>query len=314
MRSHSFSPSFSMLATFSALLSLGSSGCIKSIIMDGQIEATRKASVVVDTIDDYELARGAAASGITQFEGMHHLAPDNEDALFMLLKSWVGYGTAFPQDDYETAYAAGDDDIADYHRRRARRAFERAIGYGDELLDRTAKGFAEAKKQRATLRAWLNTNTTEKEDAAMLFWLGFARLSRVSLFQDETALLGELYVPIELLERSRALDPSYYHYSSSVALAAYHARSPMAEMEEARQMFDLALLKTEHKSLNVQLNYAVQYACKKQDKALYEALLKEVLAEGDPDPEQRLPNAIARRRALRANSDEAKRKCGFEFK
>lgn len=43
-----------------------------------------------------------------------------------------------------------------------------------------------------------------EESAATLFWLGFARLGRISLFQDETALLGELYLPVELLERSRA--------------------------------------------------------------------------------------------------------------
>lgn len=77
----------------------------------------------------------------------------------MLVKSWVGYATAFPQDDYETAYAAGDDDIADYHRRRARRAFERAIGYGDELLEREGVGYGDRRRSRPApfARGWPRT-------------------------------------------------------------------------------------------------------------------------------------------------------------
>ncbi|MFO0677225.1 MAG: TRAP transporter TatT component family protein [Polyangiaceae bacterium] len=304
----------SIVFVSAAFALLATTGCVKSMIMNGQIEATRRASVVVDSIEDYELARSAAASGITQLEGMHFLAPDNEDALFMLTKSWTGYATAFPQDDYETAYANGDDDVAEYHRRRARRAFEKAIGYGEELLGRHASGYADAKKSPASLRTWLKSNFTDVEDAATLFWLGYARLGRIGLFQDETTLLGELFVPVEMLERSRELDGGYYHASATVVLAAYHARSPMAEMDQARDMFEAALAQTGRKSLNVQVNYAIQYACKRQDKALYERLLSEVTREGDPDPTQRLPNLLARRKAARASTEEAKRRCGFEFK
>src|SRR5580698_10462290 len=70
-------------------LGLGSTGCLKEIILNGQIEGTRKASAAVDRISGYEVARTAAYAGVTQFEGMHYLAPDNEDALFMLTKTWT---------------------------------------------------------------------------------------------------------------------------------------------------------------------------------------------------------------------------------
>ncbi|MEO6418701.1 MAG: TRAP transporter TatT component family protein, partial [Polyangiaceae bacterium] len=97
-------------------------GCIKSTLTNGQISATREAAGSFETIGDYDLARSAAMAGMVQFEGMHKLAPDNEDALFMLMQGWTGYGYAFAEDDREAAMDAGDDDLAEYHRKRARMA------------------------------------------------------------------------------------------------------------------------------------------------------------------------------------------------
>ena len=94
--------SFAFVASLAAL----STGCIKSMLTNGQISATREASGAFDTIGDYELARTAAAAGMVQFEGMHNLAPDNEDALFLLTKGWVGYGFAFVEDDYASVNKA----------------------------------------------------------------------------------------------------------------------------------------------------------------------------------------------------------------
>src|SRR5438477_567718 len=78
-------------------------GCVKKMLINGQIEGTRQASSAFDTIGDWELAYKAAASGIVQFEGMHKLAPDNDDGLFLLTKGWTGYGFGFAEDEMEDA-------------------------------------------------------------------------------------------------------------------------------------------------------------------------------------------------------------------
>jgi hypothetical protein len=85
MRSHL------LTLSLAAALSLGSGGCIKKVMTDGQIQGTRAGSIGLDSVADYELARAAIAGGIAQFEGMHVLAPDNTDALYLLTKTWVGY-------------------------------------------------------------------------------------------------------------------------------------------------------------------------------------------------------------------------------
>ena len=155
-----------------AALALGSTGCLKAALTNGQISATREASSALDTVGDYELARSAAQSGLVQFEGMHVLAPDNADALFMLSKGWVGYGFAFVEDEMEAAEDAGDEDLADYHRKRARMAYDRAVFYGLQLLEQKAQGFEIAKKNEMTLTKWLSDNFTSTDDAPNLFWTG----------------------------------------------------------------------------------------------------------------------------------------------
>src|SRR5204862_8112678 len=116
------------------VLCAAASGCIKSTILNGQIKGTRDGSVAIDTLSDYEVARTIAYAGLGQFEGMHELAPDNEDALFLLTKGWTATTFAFIEDDYEMAVATEDDARAEYHPARARAAYDRPIPYGAALL------------------------------------------------------------------------------------------------------------------------------------------------------------------------------------
>ena len=98
------------------------SGCIKSMLVSGQIKGTRDGAVAVDTLSDFEVARAVAYAGLGQFEGMHEIAPTNEDALFLLTKGWTATSFGFIEDDYEIAADADDETRAEYHRARARAA------------------------------------------------------------------------------------------------------------------------------------------------------------------------------------------------
>jgi tetratricopeptide (TPR) repeat protein len=295
-------------------LALSNTGCIKKMLTNGQISATRNASGAFGTIGDYELARSAVSAGLVQFEGMHKLAPDNVDALMLLTRGWVGWGYGFAQDDMEVALDAGNEELAEYHKKRAKMAYDRAIFYGLEAMSHKAEGFEAAKKKdHETLTAWLKDNFTEPEDAELLFWTGYGWLARVNLMKDTPEIVADLWVGIAMLERSIELNPDMEHSSALVALAAYHARTGMAEIEESKKLFDKALEKTQRKALMVQLNYATRYACVKGDRALYEKMLNEVLQADDPDPDQRLTNTMAKRRAKRALTRDKMMDCGFDM-
>lgn len=301
-------------AILCSALALGQTGCIKTMLINGQIESTRTGAGAADTIGDYELARAATSAGLLQFEGMHRLAPDNKNALFLLVKGWAGYGYAFPNDDFDAARLEGKDEQADYHRHRSLLAYDRAVGYGLELLAKQDEGFPNAKKNADMLKSWLAENFDDKEDAEVLFWTGSAWLARVNLMKDDDdlgpAYISELFVGVALLERSRELDPEYMAWGATSTLGVYHARAQMAELDLAKQMFDEVIAKTGGKSLGVYVNYA-KYACVKSDRALYEKMLRYVVEAGDVDPNLRLQNTIAKRRAVRGLSKEAMEECAF---
>ena len=297
---------------FLGFLALTTTGCVEKMMLNGQIAATRRASGAFGTIGDYEMARGAAQAGLVQFEGMHRLAPANDDALFMLAQGWVGYGFAFAEDDMEAAMEAGNDDLADYHKGRAKMAYERAIEYGLELLSHRDDGLPAARKNAETMKAWLERHFTGHDDAPALFWTGYAWLVKTQLLRDVPEIVADLFVGVLMLERSVELDPAFMHRAGTLALGAYHARAAFAELGESKTLFEDALAKTQRKSLVVQLTYARTYACAKVDRRLYESLLREVLAAEDPDPDQRLNNTIAKRRAKRLLGKKRMMDCGFD--
>lgn len=295
-----------------ALMAVGGTGCIKKALLDGQIKGTRDGSAAVNTLHDYETARAVAQAGVGQLEGMHFLAPENTDALFLLTRSWSGLSFGFIEDDYEIAYEAGDELAAAYHQKRARAGFDRAVFYGLELLSHTADGFEEARRNADTIRSWLVENFTESEQAEDLLWVGFAWISRVSAAKDDAALVGELYIGAELIKRSVELDERVQYATGHTILGAYHARTAQAELDDSKKHFDRALEINEGKLLSTKLNYATRYHCAKRDKVAHDKLLHEVLAAEDPLPEARLPNVISKRRARRYLGHKVwQENCGF---
>jgi hypothetical protein len=105
-----------------------------------------------------------------------------------------------------------------------------------------------------------------------------------------------------LLERSFALDASFFHASALMALAAIDAAvGPEygGDPERGRARFEQALTATERRFFAVQLQYAATYAVTVGDRDLFVTLLREIVDGGDPDPSVRLANRLARRKAIR---------------
>lgn len=280
------------------------------MILDGTVKSTRDAASAFDTLSDLEVAKAGAAASLVQLEGMQKLAPDNEDALFLLCQSWTGYAAAFIEDEWEQAYDRGDDDREAFEANRAKEAYDRALGFGAQLLERRHPGFAAAQKSYDTMKAYLAQ--FEKADAESLLWVGLAWLSRGGVAAERPEIVAELYVGVALLERSVQLDDSFAWQSGRAGLGAYHARAPDAELKEAKDLFEAALTKTARRALSLQVMYAQNYACQAHDEKLYRALLEEVLAAPvDRLPEQRLENAIARRKAQRYLGPPRLKRCGF---
>ncbi len=302
------------LVVFLALITLGNTGCLKKIILKGTIKSTRKAAAAISTISDYEVAKTIAFASIAKGEGYHYLAPDNEDALFLLTKGWAGIGFGFIEDTMEQAEDEHGDmsEIYEYHKARAVAAYSRAIYYGTKVLDMRNPGFDKATKNAKTMRAWLAGFEDPEEDTPYLLWTAQAWLSKTNLMKDQPEVVAELFVGAEILKRAVELDDTYMYGTGRVILGAYHARSTMAELEDSKKCFERALQINGGKALLTKFNFAVKYYCAKVDKDNYVKLLTEVIEAGDVLPEQRLQNTIAKRRARRYLSPTRMENCGFE--
>lgn len=285
------------------------SGCLDRIILDGTLQSTRQAAKAFDTLSDLEVAKEGAGSSLVQIEGMQTLAPDNEDALFLLTQSWTGYASAFIEDSWEQAVDRDDEDGEVWHAGRAKAAYDRAVRFGSLLLEQRHPGFAAAQKNSDTMKAYLAG--FDKREAEALLWLGLAWLSRGGVAGDQPEVVADLFVGVALLERSVELDEGLAYATGLAALGAYHARSPDAELPEAKKLFERALALTGRKALTVQLMYAQSWACQSHDPVAYKALLEEVVTAGDVLPEQRLENTVARKKAVRYLGKPRLKRCGF---
>jgi TRAP transporter T-component len=302
------------LAIICAALAISATGCLKSMLLNGQIKGTREGSAAVNTLHDWEVARTVAYAGLGQLEGMHKLAPDNTDALFMLTKGWAGASFGFTEDDYEEAYEKGDDVMAEYHLARARAGYLRARHYGVELLGHEAEGFDDAKKNRDDFIKWLNENFTDKDQAEDLLWAGYAWIGHVSASKDIPEIVAELWVGVEMIKRSIALDDTVQYGTGHTIMGAYHARTAMAELDESKVEFEKAIAINGGKFLPTKLNLAQRYYCMHGDKDLYVKTMNEILAAGDDLPEARLSNVIAKRRARRYLGNKIwQEECGFRL-
>jgi hypothetical protein len=301
-----------LAALLAAGLSMTATGCLKKILTDGQIKSTLTGSAGAQTIQDYEVARAMAFAGLGQFEGMHYLAPDNPNALFLLTRSWAGVGYGFIEDDYEMAYEKEDEVNAQYHLSRAQAAHTRARFYGVELLGLTAEGFQDARKNVDTIRAWLVKNFDEEDQAETLLWAGYAWMAHSAVYRDTPEVISELFVGVAMIERSVELDEDLQYATGHTILGAYHARTAMAELDDAKKHFERAIELNQGRFLPTKLNFAQRYYCFKGDRANYDKLLNEVIAAPDTLPEARLPNVIAKRRARRYMLNEVwQEECGF---
>ncbi|MBM4362130.1 MAG: hypothetical protein FJ104_05580, partial [Deltaproteobacteria bacterium] len=219
---------------------------------------------------------------------------------------------AFSEDDYELAQEAKDDAAAAYHRARARAGYDRARFFGLQLLSKKAPGFEEARKNANTMKAWMNEHFRHPQEAEDLLWISYAWIAHVGIAKDDPAVVGDLYVGVAIAERSAELNDKLEYGMVHVILGAYHARTALSELDQAKEHFDAAMKINGGRFLSTQLNYAQRYYCAKSDRPNYERLLNEVLAGGDPIPEARLQNLIAKRRARRYLDNKMfQEDCGF---
>jgi hypothetical protein len=209
------------------------------------------------------------------------------------------YAFAFLEDDYESL---PDGVKKDAVAARATNMFDRALGFALRRIALEDKNFEKAfHKDTTTLEK--EAAKLDKESAWSLLLAGMSLGSAIDLNRNDVARVVDLPKAVALVKRSHELDPKLYNGGAAMVLGLVYASQGKAmggDPELAKKYFDEALAATGGRYLMTKAMMARTYAVITQDRALFESLLKEVLAApADIYPEQRLSNELAKRRAKR---------------
>jgi hypothetical protein len=263
-----------------------------------------RAAPAFDELADYEFAKQAAPASIMQLEGILRIEPEDPRLLLAAAQAWTSYAFGFVEDEAELAEQRGDLAGADRQRARARRMYLHARDLGRRWLSERASGAEQALSAGPDkLQAFLARELDEESDAKALFWTGNAWGAAIDISRDDPALLADLPLARTLVEHSVRLDERYYGAAGHVFLGCSHATLSPAlggDPKAAHRHFERALALTRRTALMVQINYARCYAVQTQNRGLFVSLLGETSrASVDLNPQARLPNEVARRRAAR---------------
>ncbi|MCC6747822.1 MAG: hypothetical protein IT371_09205 [Deltaproteobacteria bacterium] len=291
------------VATLALLGLAGSAGCsFQRMALDQTATILKKGMPAFEREGDYELAAAALPPNVKMIEGFLQTGPDSEDLLLMAAQAFTSYAMVVLEDRWESAEE--DSPAAEELRLRAKNTYLRGYRYGLQLLELRHPGITQVVEKGREPELLAALAKMEPEDAVGLFWTGMPLGSAINLGRDDVQLISRLPKVKALVRRAVELDEAYYHAGSHMVLGAMKgstAKMLGGEPEEARKHFERALSLTGRRFLLIHVMYATTLAVQLQDKALYKKLLDEVVhADLSIDPDQKLANVVAQRRARRA--------------
>jgi hypothetical protein len=285
--------------------SLALGGCFQKFGANSTVAVGQRASPAVNTIADPNLVEDAIPYSLVQNEGLLVVIPNNITLRISLMRTYGSFGYAFMEDRMEQAEGEDDEARMEHYRNRASLAYLRArtIGFETMTLEEDANGGAQGAFSRG-IDAWKEylRRFDDDEQTPIVFWTGYNMARYIGLNKDNPDVLADLPYALACFERALELNHTFFDYAPHAAMGSYYSRASAAlggDPVAARREFELIVNQTQRKNLGYLVLYARTYAVMVQDRALFRQLLQEVIDAGDVDPAQRLPNQIAKRRAVR---------------
>jgi hypothetical protein len=235
---------------------------------------------------DLRLAEQGVAGNLKLLDGVAKSDPENDKFMLLACQGYAAYALAFAEDSPA----------------RALEFYTRAQRYGArglELLGVPRKVFSsDAPAMRRALER------LEKKDVPLVFWTASAWGSAVILQLADPDAIVSLPSINAMMEWVKEKDSTYYYGGPYLYFGMYYGSFPPllgGRPDLAKENFERAIAAGGGKFLMTYVFYAKIYAVETQDERLFEDLLAHVIdASADVLPEQRLANAVAKKRAQEA--------------
>jgi predicted anti-sigma-YlaC factor YlaD len=276
------------------------SGCsVKTYAINMVGNALASGDSVYETDDDLELVGAALPFGLKLTESLLAQSPNHSGLLLTACRGFVLYAYAYV--DFPAQVAGHEDlDRARALRDRASRLYLRGYRYGIRAIERSYPGFGQALLANPAAAVRTVRSTRADRDVPLLYWTAASLGLAISVSRGDAALLARLPEVRALLDRAIELDEAW----DAGALHEFEltlAGSGPGELdaESITRHFDRAVELSKGRSAGAYLAYAEAVSVPQQNAAEFRALIARALAvDVDADPQNRLVNQLARRRAL----------------
>ena len=288
------------------------SGCNMTNLAAGStVQIIGKAWPAVERYEDPDLAEGGIPATIATMEGLLEIRPDDTELRALLAKAYGSYGFGFMEDKMEEALTKDDDEASEHFRKRASMAYSRGkeLTLGSLTLWEPDEGGASGhiKKGLAAWTEYLKKFDDAEKHVPTLFWAAYSWGRYIGVNRDDVNALADLPLVNAISDRIMQLDHTYWGHAPHALRAGMIGTAPAqlgGRPEEAKKEFETAIAATQGKNLMYLVLEAQIVAVALQDRALFKKLLTTILeAPKDLDPDQRLLNQLAKRRAERYLSE-----------
>ena len=273
------------------------SGCsIQRLAVNRLGDALAQGSSVYATDDDPELVGAALPFGLKTIESLLVQSPHHKGLLLAATSGFTQYAYAFVQNE---ADILEDTDFARATalRERAGRLYRRALTYGLRGLEEVQPSLL----QRLRSDPGTALARFRKADVAQLYWTAAAWGAAISLNKTDTELGADLPLVEALMHRALELDEAFNLGAIHDFYVVYEGGRPAASggsVERARTSLARALALSDGHRAAPLVSFAETVDVGLQDRAEFQKLLNQALTiDVNAEPEQRLANVIAQRRA-----------------
>jgi predicted anti-sigma-YlaC factor YlaD len=247
--------------------------------------------------DDPELVEAAIPFGLKLYESLLAESPKHTGLLLAAAQGFTEYSYAFVDSRIDEARAESLE-RADALRGRARRLYIRAYGYGMRGLDARHPGFAAALDNDAESAL----KRVTKRDVPLLYWTAAARGLTISLSKTNPEMIAELPLVETIVRRIAELDETFDAGAVPEFLITLESARSGVDPEELqkvmRRHFDRSLELSKGKRAAAYVSFAENASAPAQNRTEFQSLLEKALAlDADADPDNRLANLVAQRRA-----------------
>jgi hypothetical protein len=289
------------------LLGFSALGCFTDLAAGTTVKVISRAAPAVQRYEDVELAEQSMPASITTLEGLLEIRPEDTELRVLLARTYASFGFGFMEDRMEEAFAKDDEANGERYRLRAGMAYRRAreLALGNLEIWEDDEGGVEAHIKKG-LPAWteyLKRFDDAEEHVPTLFWAAYSWARYIGLNRDDMNALADLPFVTALADQVFALDHTFMGHAPHAMRAGLIGTAPAqlgGRPADAKKEFEIAIQATGGKNLMYLVIEAQIVAVALQDRKPYQSLLTKVIeAPIDINPDERLLNQLAKRRAVR---------------